>query len=160
MLGADRQVHGDAPVGELQAHRLERPEEVGSLAVEHVHDRDAGQAEVGRALPHSACPDLDAHHAAEHDDDTLDDPQRGDRVPLEAGVARRVDQVDLALLPVHVAERRRERHLAALLVLLPVGDGRALLDRPQPVRGTGLEEHRLDERGLSRPSMASDGNVA
>ena len=80
-------------------------------------------------------------------------------VAAEAGVAGGVDQVDLAPLPVEMADRRGERHLAPLLVLVPVGGRRALLDRAEPVDRSGLEEHRLDERGLARPAMADDGDV-
>src|SRR5439155_15938446 len=79
---------------------------------------------------------------------------------LEPGVARRVDQVQLAVLPRAVGERGGERHLAPLLVLVPVGDGRARIRRAQPVRLSGLEEHGLDERGLARPAVADDGDVA
>ena len=50
---------------------------------------------------------------------------RGDRVSDEARVARRVDQVDLAVLPLGVADARGERHVSSLLVLVPVGDRRA-----------------------------------
>ena len=84
----------------------------------------------------------------------------GDGVGLEAGVAGRVDQVELAALPVEVRERRGQRHLAAVLVLVPVGDRRAGLDRAEPVRRLGLEEQRLDERRLARPAVADDGDVA
>ena len=49
---------------------------------------------------------------------------------------------------------------AALLVLFPVGDGAARLDRAQPVRLSRLEEQGLDERGLPRTAMADDGDVA
>ena len=84
----------------------------------------------------------------------------GDRVALEARLAGRVDQVDLPALPLEVAERRRDRHLALLLVLVPVGDRRALLDDAEPVRRAGLEEHRLDERGLAGAAVTDDGDVA
>ena len=79
---------------------------------------------------------------------------------LEAGVARAVDQVDLAALPLEVSSDAGERHLPALLVLVPVGDRGAGLDRAQPVRLPGLEEHRLDERGLPGPAVSDDGDVA
>ena len=46
VLGADRDVHGDALRRELVAQRLERAEEVGALAVEHVHEDDAREAEL------------------------------------------------------------------------------------------------------------------
>jgi len=76
---------------------------------------------------------------------TDDDVQRCNRVALEARLAGRVDQVDLPLVPLEVAERVRDGHLALLLVLVPVGDRGALLDDAEPVRRAGLEEHRLDE---------------
>ena len=51
VLGADRQVDRDAAVGELRAHRLEHAEEVGALAVEHVHEDDARELVLVGALP-------------------------------------------------------------------------------------------------------------
>ena len=63
---------------------------------------------------------LDSHDGADDDERALDDPERGDHVALEAGVAGRVDQVDLAALPIDVAEGRGERHLAVVLVVVPV----------------------------------------
>jgi hypothetical protein len=79
---------------------------------------------------------------------------------LKAGVAGDVDQVHLPTLPVDVADRCRQGHSPLLLVLFPVGDGGALLDRAEAVRLAGLEEQRLGERRLSRPAVADDGDVA
>ena len=81
----------------------ERAEEVGALAVEHVHEEDAREPELVGALPDAARPDLDAHHAADDEERALDDAQRAARLALEARVARHVDQVQLALLPVERA---------------------------------------------------------
>src|SRR4029434_2100832 len=83
-----------------------------------------------------------------------------DGVALKAGLARRVDQVDLSALPVEVTERRGDRHLPSLLVLVPVADGGALFDRAEPIDRPGLEEHRFDERRLPCTTMAGDGDVA
>ena len=147
VLAADRQVDGDAAVGELRAERLENPEEVGTLAIEHVHDDDAREIEIGGAVPHAARAHLDPHHAADDDERALDD-------------AEGVDEVDLAPLPVRVADRGGERHLPLVLLVVPVRDGRALLDRAEPVDGAGLEEDRLNERRLPGSAMADDGDVA
>jgi hypothetical protein len=38
VLGADRQVDGDAALGQLGLELPERPEEVGALPVEHVDE--------------------------------------------------------------------------------------------------------------------------
>src|SRR5439155_603577 len=128
MLGADRQVNGHAARRELVAERLECPEEVGALAVEHVHDDDTREVVLIGALPGAVRLHLDAHDRAHDDERPFDDPQRGDHVALEARVAGGVDQVDLPVLPLDVAERRRQRHLAVVLVVVPVAGCVAGLD--------------------------------
>jgi len=159
VLGPDRQLDRDAAVGELRAGGIEDAVEVGALAVEHVDEDDARELVLLGALPDAGRVDLDAHDAAQHDDDALDDPQRRIRVGLEAGVAGRVDEVDLPVVPLEMAERAGERHAAFLLVLVPVGGRRPLLDSPEPVRLSRLEEQRFDERGLPDAAVAGDGDV-
>ena len=92
VLGADRQVDRDAVLGELLLERAEDAEEVGALAVEHVHEEDAGEVSLVGALPQARRLHLDAHDAADDEERALDDPERGDRVADEAGVAGRVDR--------------------------------------------------------------------
>ena len=139
---------------------LEHAEEVGALAVEHVHEDEAGELVLVGALPHAHRVHLDAHHRGDDDQGAFDDAKRGERVGLEARVARAVDEVDLAVLPVDVQLRAGEGHLALVLVVVPVGDGRALLDRAEPRRLSGLEEERLHERGLADATVPGDGDVA
>ena len=160
MLGADRQMDRDALGGELRLERLESPEEARALTVEHVHEEDAGEAELVRALPDAARVHLHTHDAAQDDQRALDDAHRRDRVPLKARVARSVDQVDLAVLPVRMRHGGGQGHTALVLVVVPVGHRRASLDRAEPVHGTALEEHRLDERGLSGAAMAGDDDIS
>ena len=160
MLHSDRQAHGDAALREQLFELAQRAVEVGTLAVEHVHEDDPREATRFRTLPHATCAHFDAHHGTDHHERAVGDHQRGDRVALEARVAGRVDEVDLPLLPLGVRERGGKRHLAPLLVLVPVGDGVARLDRAQPIGRAGLEEHRLHERRLSRPAVTDDGDVA
>ena len=160
VLGADRQVDGDASLRELLLHLLERAEEVGALAVEHVDEEEARDPELLGPLPEPRGADLDAHHAAEDEERALDHAQGAARLALEARVAGNIDQVELAALPLGVSERERDRHPPLLLVVVPVRDRRARLDRAEPVRLAGLEEERLDERGLARASVSDDGDVA
>src|SRR5437764_1253367 len=150
----------DAAGRKLLAQRVEGAKEIGALAVEHVHDHDAREVALLGALPGAGRLHLDAHDRADHDERSLDDPQRGDHVALEAWVAGRVDQVDLAALPLEMAERGGQRHLPLVLVVVPVAGRIAGLDRAEPVDRAGLEEHRLDERGLTRRAVADDGDVA
>ncbi len=160
VLRADRQLDRDATVGQLLAHGVEHTEEVGALTVEHVHEDDAGELVLVGAPPDAGRVDLDAHDRADDDEGALDDTERGIRVGLKAGVTRAVDEVDLTVVPLEVQQSTGERHLPLVLVVVPVGDGRALLDRAQPVRLSRLEEQCLDERGLPDPAVARDGDVA
>ena len=82
------------------------------------------------------------------------------QLALEGRIAGDVDEVDLAVLPARVLERHRDRELALVLVVVGVGDGRPGLDRAEAVDRPRLEEKRLDERRLSRPAVADDGDVA
>ena len=88
VLGADRQVDGDAARRELLLDLRERAVEVGALAVEHVDEEDAREAEVvGEVLdPRGA--DLEPHHGVDDDERALDDAQRAPGLALEARVAR------------------------------------------------------------------------
>ena len=97
VLRADRKVDGDAFVGELLPCRLERAEEVGALAVEHVHEQNARKTMLVSPLPEPRRLDLDTHHGAEREQRAFDHAQGRDRVALKAGVAGRVDEVAHAL---------------------------------------------------------------
>src|SRR5207237_1737305 len=109
VLSPDPQVDGDAVLRELALELVERAREVGALAVEHVHEEDARELELVGTAPQAARLHLDAHHAADDDEGALDDAERRDRVALEAGVAGRVDGVDLEPVVLEVAELRGER---------------------------------------------------
>ena len=74
VLGADRDVHGDALRRELLLDLAERAEEVGALAVEHVDDEHAREPELLGELLDARRPDLEAHHARDDDERTFDDP--------------------------------------------------------------------------------------
>ena len=124
VLRPDGDVHRHALVRQLRAERLEHAEEIGTLPVEHVHDLDAGEPRLVRTLPVTRGLHLDSHHGAHREHSAFDHAQRRDRVALETRVARRVDQIDLPSLPLEVADRCREGHLPALLVVVPVTDGR------------------------------------
>ena len=160
VLHSDRDVDGDAPGGELLLDLPERPEEVRALAVEHVHDQHAREAELLGELLHARGPDLEAHDARDDDQGPFDHAEGAARLALEGRVAGAVEQVDLAALPLRVRERERDRDLAVLLVLVGVGDRGAGVDRAEPVHLARLEEERLHERRLARPPVADDGDVA
>ena len=88
VLGADRQVDGDAARRELLLDLGERAVEVGALPVEHVHEEDAREAEIVGEMLDPRGADLEAHHRVDDDERALDDAQRTPGLTLEARVAR------------------------------------------------------------------------
>ena len=160
VLGADRDLGGDDVRSEGPLELLERAEEVGALAVEHVHEQHPRDVELGGARPQARGGDLDAHHRVDDEHRRLAHAQRAQRVGDEARLAGRVEQVDLALSPLKRAERGRDRHLPRLLVGVGVRDRRSVGHRAQAVGRAGLEQQRLVQRGLARAAMADQGDVA
>ena len=146
-------------VAEGALERLQGPEEVGPLAVEHVDEDEAGKAFAVSALPEPLGVDLDAHHRVHDNHRGIDHPKRRDRVGDEARLPGRVDQVDLASVVLKRGDRGADRHLALVLVPLEVGDGGAVLDTAEAVDDTGLEEQRFVERRLAAAAMADQGDV-
>ena len=55
--------------------------------------------------------DLDPHHPADGDERAFHDPEGDARLALKPGIARHVEQVDLASLPAGVGDREGDRHL-------------------------------------------------
>ena len=88
LFGPDRDLGGDDVGAEGALQRVERGEEVGALAVEHVDEDEAGQALVVGAAPEPLGVDLDPRRRVDHDDRGVGDAQRGDRVGDEARLAR------------------------------------------------------------------------
>ena len=160
VLGADRDLGGHHVLPEGVLQRVERAEEVGALAVEHVHEEHARQPELLGALPEPVGGDLHAHHAVDHEHGAVRRAQRRQRVGHEARVAGGVDQVDLAVLPAKRGEARLDRHLARLLVGRRVRHRRAVRHRAQPVDRARLEEERLVQGGLPAAPVAQQGHVA
>ncbi len=160
MLGPDRDLGRDHVGPEGLLERVERAEEVGPLAVEHVHEDEPREALLVRALPEPLGVDLDPHDRVDDDDRRVDDAQRAQGLGDEGLLAGRVDQVDLAVRVVERRHARADRHRALLLVFLEVGDRGAVVDLPQPVDDPGLEQERLAETGLPAPPMADQRDVA
>ena len=160
VLRPDRDLRRHCVRAEGLLERVERPEEVRALAVEHVHEQEPRKPLLVGALPEPLGVDLDTHHRVHDDHGRVHDAKRPEGVGDERRLAGRVDQVDLAI---RVLERRHtgaNRHRALLLVLLEIGHRRAVIDLPQAVDDPGLEQECLAEAGLPTPPMTDQRNVA
>src|SRR6185437_4238899 len=72
----------------------------------------------------------------------------------------RIEQVDLAALPLNRDQRQVERHLLLDLVRIIVGDGGAFVYVADTVDRARIIERGVHQRGLSRPTMRDHGHVA
>jgi hypothetical protein len=125
----------------------------------YVHEDQARDVELLGALPQPRGGDLDAHHGVDDEHGRLAHAQGAERVGDEAGLAGGVEEVDLAVHPFERAEGRGDRHPARLLVLIGVGDGRAIGDRAEPVGRARLEQQRLVQRGLAGAAVADERDI-
>ena len=159
VLGADRDLGRDHVLAERRFEPVEAAEEIGPLAVEHVHEHEPRQPLLVCTAPEPVGLDLDPHHRVDHEHRRVDDPQGAEGVGDEARVARRVDHVHLAAVVLERGHGGADRHLARLLVGLEVADRRAVLDPSEPVRHPGLEQDRLGEARLAAAAMADERHV-
>ena len=83
--------------------------EVGALAVELVHEDARAGGSLGRQLPRVLRLDLDAVDRGDDDDHGVGGANRGADVADEVRRARRVEDVDLGVLPLDRRHRQRDR---------------------------------------------------
>ena len=159
VLAADGDLDGHDLRAEGLAQALDGEREVGALAVEHVAEEDAREAAFVGARPEPLGLDLDAEDAVDDHEGRLDDPQRGDGVGEEARVAGRVEEIEAESLALDVRKAGRQAELPALLVVVVVGDGRAVDHVPQAIDHAGLVQQALEQRSLAGTAMADEGDV-
>ena len=73
---------------------------------------------------------------------------------------RRVDEVDLVLVPLGVGEAAGEGVLAGDLFFVVVGDRRAVVHAPEAVDGAGVEEQRRNQLRLPGAGMTDQRDVS
>ena len=78
----------------------------------------------------------------------------------EVAHARRVDEVDLGLVPLGPGEAGRQGVLAGDFFVVVVGDRRPIVHPPQAGRRTSGEEEGGDQLGLARTAVSDDSDVA
>ena len=143
VLGADRDLGGHHVLAERGLQRVQRAKEVGPLAVKHVDEHQPCQVQLGRPLPQPVGMDLHAHHGVDDEHGGLAHAQRAQRVGDEARVAGRVEEIDLALLPLERAQRQGDRHLAGLLIRIGIRDRGPLDDASKTIDDPCLEQQCL-----------------
>src|SRR4051794_26130591 len=159
-LGADRQLQHQRGGVQPLDHHVDAAEEVGAGAVELVHEAHPGDGVLVRLAPHGHRLRLDARDTVEHRHGAVEDPERTLHLGSEVHMSRRVDDVDLVVLPPAGRRGGRDRDAALLLLLHPVHDGGALVDLTDLVGDARVEEDALGRGGLTGVDVSHDADVA
>jgi hypothetical protein len=139
-LRADGELDRRHRVAKHGAGGRERPREIGVLAVHLVNEDHARNATFLGQPPGLLGADLDPGRGVDEDDGGVGNAQGGLHVADEIGIARRIDDVDLAISPLDGSQCGADGDLPFDLVRVIVGDGVPLLDLPETGRRLGIEE--------------------
>ena len=159
-LGADRELDDRGHRVEAVAHHLDAALEVGADAVHLVDEAEARHVVLVRLAPHRLGLRLDAGDRVEHRDRAVEDAQRALDLDREVDVAGRVDDVDLAVVPLRGGGGGGDRDAALLLLDHVVHDRGAFVHLADLVGATRVVEDALGRRGLARVDVSHDPDVA
>ncbi len=160
VLRADGKVDDERHRVETLADHLYAALEVGTDAVHLVDEADARDVVLVGLAPYRLRLRFDTGDCVEHRDGTVENAQTPLDLDREVDVAGRVDDVDLAVVPLRSRGGRRDRDAALLLLDHVVHDGRALVDLADLVGAAGVVEDALGRRGLARVDVGHDPDVA
>ena len=159
-LRADRKLDDGGHRVEAVAHHLDAALEVGADAVHLVDEAEARDVVLVGLAPHRLGLRLDAGDRVEHRDRAVEDAQAALDLDREVDVAGRVDDVDLAVVPLRGRGGRGDRDAALLLLDHVVHDRGAFVHLADLVGATGVVEDPLGRRGLARVDVSHDPDVA
>ena len=160
LFGPERDLNRHRLASEGPDDRFKSARERGVLAIDLVDHEQARELELLGVSPRFFGLHLDARHPVHDDEGAVQDAQGGLGVRDEGAVAGRIDDVELDLLPLQVAEGGRDRHLAGDLLLVEVGDRVPLVDPAETVDGAGGEQERGREGRLSGGAVTDDADIA
>ena len=159
-LEADRHLHRDGVGPQALPDHVQRSVIGGADAVHLVDEADARDA-----IPVGLAPDrlglrLDALDGVEDHDPAVEHAQAALDFGGEIDVAGSIDDIDDVVAPGSRDGRRNNGDAALAFLLHPIRDRRPVIDRPNAVRPTGIEEHPLGGRGFAGIDVGNDPDVS
>ena len=145
---------------QLLPHGLQRRPKIRPHAVHLVDEGQLGHPVLVRLMPDGFGLGLDPAHRVEDPDGPVQHPQGPFHLDGEIHVARGVDDVDDAALPLAGGDRRGDGDAPFLLLGHPVHDRGAVVDFAHLVGAAGVIEDALREGGLPRVDVGNDAEVA
>ena len=155
----DRDLEGHRDRAQAGLHHAHDEVEVRADAVQLVHERDPRHAVLVRLPPDRLRLRLHAAHAAEHGDGAVEHPEGALHLDGEVDVPRRVDDVDLVVVPETGRRGRRDGDSPLAFLLHPVHGGRAVMDLPHPVDLPRVIEDPLGQGRLTGIDVGHDADV-
>jgi hypothetical protein len=155
-----RQLDGDGRRAEAGPHAVHDGRRIGAGAVALVDKGDARDLVAVGLAPHRLALRLDAADGVEDGDGAIEDPQAALDFHGEVDVARGVDQVDEVLTPAESSGGSGDADAALLLLLHPVGEGRAVMDLAEARDDAGVEQDALGRGRLACVDVRDDPDVA
>ena len=141
------------------SHLLNTPQEVGSGSIHFIHKPNTGNLVLAGLTPHSFRLRFDSTHRTEHTDSTIEDSERPLHLSCEVHVTRRVDNINLVVLPETGGRRGRNGNPALLLLLHPVHSGGSLMNLTELMTAAGIIENPLRRGGFSGINMRDDPDI-
>ncbi|CAM5706327.1 hypothetical protein SGLAM104S_06270 [Streptomyces glaucescens] len=122
------------------------------------HDR-AGHADGRALLPHHAGRAVHAVGGGDDEEGRVRRSQTGPQLPDEVGVSRGVEDVDLDAVPFDGHQRQLHRTLLAVLDVVVVGDGAAVLHAARPVHRSRGQRESFHQSRLARSGVADQHHI-
>ena len=131
-----------------------------AFGIDAVDDEYAGEAALAGVVHQSSRTVFDAVAGIDDDDAGLDRGQGRQGRAAEIRVARRVDQIDVAIAVIDRDQRRLHRVTALFLHRIKIGNGVAAFDRTCRLdRAAGMQQG-FKQGGFAGAGMACQGDVA
>ncbi len=157
---ADRELQRRDARPELLVELIEGARERRALTVELVHEERPRQPGFFSHPPDDLGLHFDALDRGHDEDREVGGAECGGDVADEVGISRSVEHVDLGALVLERCDAERSGDPAPGLFGVEVRDGVAVLHAALTGDRPGDEEQRLGERGLARPAVPHEGDVA
>ena len=157
---ADRDLDRNHLRRQVGLHVGEDPLEIRVLLVHQRDEDDARQVQLVEHFPGALGTDFHPAGPAHHHHGGVGGMQAGHDFAEVVEIARGVDEIDLSVHPLGVAEGEIDGVLSGDFVGGVVGEGRAVLDSAMAPAAAGHPGEGIDERRLSTGPVADERHVA
>ena len=144
---------------QLLFHLLDTTEKVCSSPIHLVNKTNSGNIVLGGLPPNRFRLRLHSTDRIKHAHSTIKNPQRSFHFCGEIHMARRINNIDLMVLPETSCRRRGNGDPPLLLLLHPVHGGITIVHFANLVAFARVIENALSRCGFTRIDMCDDPNI-